>query len=184
MHQAVARLVAEHDLIERVLLLLEKGVALIEAGRPLPEEFPAWATGFFREFADRCHHAKEEDVFFPILKERGIPEEGGPIGVMLHEHVLGRDLLGRMRAAATSEPFEARAFAAAAAHYLPLLRQHIFKENNILFRMAERVMSASDDAAATARFSQVEGERGLEGLQDRYAGETASWETTREFAEG
>ena len=82
------RLVAEHDVIERGLSLLESAVARIEAGQPFPDGFAQWAPQFFREFADRCHHAKEEDLFFPLLKERGIPEEGGPIGVMLHEHVM------------------------------------------------------------------------------------------------
>ena len=38
-------------------------------------------------------------MFFPVLKQRGIPEQGGPIGVMLHEHGLGRDCVGRMREA-------------------------------------------------------------------------------------
>lgn len=174
--KSVERLVAEHDLIERTLSLLEKAVARIDAGQPLPEGFPQWAARFFQQFADQCHHAKEEDVFFPLLKQRGIPEQGGPIGVMLHEHVLGRDCVGRMRDASQSQPFDARMFADAAKQYIPLLRQHIFKENNILFRMAERVMSEADDADVTARFSQVEKERGLDGWHESFASEVAGWE--------
>lgn len=106
--KAVERLKNEHDLIERGLSLLDKAVARIDAGQPLPDGFSAWAPRFFQQFADRCHHAKEEDVFFPILKQRGIPEEGGPIAVMLHEHVLGRDCVGRMREASQAQPFDAR----------------------------------------------------------------------------
>src|SRR5262249_39799840 len=119
--KSVERLKAEHDLIERGLTLLEKAVARLDAGRPLPEGFPEWAPRFFQQFADQCHHAKEEDVFFPVLKQRGIPEQGGPT-------------------------FDSHTFADAARQYIPLLRQHIFKENNVLFRMAERVMSEADDA--------------------------------------
>jgi hemerythrin-like domain-containing protein len=117
-------------------------------------------------------------VFFPVLKQRGIPEQGGPIGVMLHEHVLGRDCVGRMREASQARPFDARTFADAARQYIPLLRQHIFKENNVLFRMAERVMSEADDADVTGRFSQVEQERGLTGLDENYASDVARWEQT------
>jgi len=174
--QSVERLVAEHDLIERGLTLLEKAVARIEAGQPLPEGFPQWAPRFFQQFADQCHHAKEEDVFFPVLKQRGIPEQGGPIGVMLHEHVLGRDCVGRMREASQAQPFDAHTFADAARQYIPLLRQHIFKENNVLFRMAERVMSEADDDAVTGRFSQVEQERGLTGWHEKFRTEVAGWE--------
>jgi hemerythrin-like domain-containing protein len=135
--KSIERLRAEHDLIERGLTLLEKAVARIDAAQPLPEDFPEWARRLFQRFADQCHHAKEEDVFFPVLKQRGIPEQGGPIGVMLHEHGLGLDCVARMREAGQAQPFDTRTFADAARQYVPLLRQHIFKENNVLFRMAE-----------------------------------------------
>jgi hemerythrin-like domain-containing protein len=174
--KSVERLKAEHDQIERGLTLLERAVARLEAGQSLPEGFPQWAPRFFQQFADQCHHAKEEDVFFPVLKQRGIPEQGGPIGVMLHEHVLGRDCVSRMREASQAQPFDARTFAEAARQYIPLLRQHIFKENNVLFRMAERVMSEADDADVTGRFSQVEQERGLASLHQSFATEVTRWE--------
>jgi hemerythrin-like domain-containing protein len=174
--KSVERLKAEHELIERGLGLLEKAVAHLEAGQSLPEGFPEWAPRFFQQFADQCHHAKEEDVFFPVLKQRGIPEQGGPIGVMLHEHGLGRDCVARMREASQAQPFAARTFADAARQYLPLLRQHIFKENNILFLMAERVMSEADDANVTGRFAQVEQDRGLTGWHESFASEVSQWE--------
>jgi hemerythrin-like domain-containing protein len=178
--KSVERLMAEHELIERGLFLLEKAVGRIDAGQSLPVGFPAWAARFFQQFADKCHHAKEEDVFFPVLKQRGIPEQGGPIGVMLHEHVLGRDCVGRMREASQAQPFDSRTFAEAARQYILLLRQHIFKENNVLFRMAERVMSEADDADVTSRFSEVEQERGLTGSNDSFAIEVVRWEQTLE----
>ncbi len=151
-------------------------MARIEAGQSLPEGFPEWAPRFFQQFADQCHHAKEEDLFFPVLKERGIPEQGGPIGVMLHEHVLGRDCVARMRAASQAQPLDTRTFADTARQYIPLLRQHIFKENNVLFRMAEQVMSEADDAGVTGRFSQVEQERGQTDWHQGFASDVAGWE--------
>jgi hemerythrin-like domain-containing protein len=174
--KSVERLKAEHELIERGLNLLDRAVARMDAGQPLPEGYPQWAPRFFQQFADQCHHAKEEDVFFPVLKQRGIPEQGGPIGVMLHEHGLGRDCVARMREASQAQPFEARTFAEAARQYLPLLRQHIFKENNVLFRMAERVLTEADDSDVAGRFSQVEQERGLTGLHESFASDVARWE--------
>lgn len=174
--KSVDRLVAEHNLIERVLSLLEKVVTRSELGRPFPANFPQWAARFFQQFADKCHHAKEEDVFFPLLKQRGIPEEGGPIGVMLYEHVLGRDCVGRMRVAGQASPFDSHTFTDAAKQYIPLLRNHIFKENKVLFRMAEGVMSEADDAEVTSKFAQVEQERGLSGQHASYSREVSDWE--------
>jgi len=171
------RLVAEHNVIERGLDLLEKAVAKVESGQPLPEGFAQWAPGFFAQFADKCHHAKEEDLFFPLLKERGIPEQGGPIGVMLHEHDVGRECVRRMREAGEGE-FDAAKFSTAAREFIPLLRQHILKENNILFQMAGRVMSETDDAEMDAKFDQVEQERELAGMHERYEAEVTGWEET------
>ena len=151
-------------------------MARLEAGQSFPEDFPQWAPRFFQQFADQCHHAKEEDVFFTLLTQRGIPEQSGPIGVMLHEHGLGRDCVGRMRQASQAQPLDARTFADAARQYTPLLRQHIFKENNVLFRMAEQVMSEADDADVTGRFSQAEQERGLTGWHESFGNEVARWE--------
>lgn len=174
--KSVDRLVAEHDIIERGLAVLEKSVTRIESGDSVPNDFPKWAPDFFRQFADKCHHAKEEDLFFPLLKERGIPEEGGPIGVMLHEHVVGRDCVRRMREASEANEFDGAKFATAANEFIPLLRQHIFKENNVLFKMAEQVLSEADDADVDGKFTQVEQERELAGMHERYDAEVARWE--------
>lgn len=174
--KSVDRLVEEHDLIERGLNLLEKSVSLIESGQSVPDGFPKWSPGFFAQFADKCHHAKEEDLFFPLLKERGIPEEGGPIGVMLHEHDLGRDCVRRMREASEGDEFDATTFATTAKEFIPLLREHIFKENNVLFQMAGNVMSEADDADIDAKFNQVEQERDLAGMHERFDSEVTGWE--------
>jgi hemerythrin-like domain-containing protein len=81
-----------------------------------------------------------------------------------------------MRGASHAQPLDARTFADAARQYLPLLRQHIFKENNVLFRMAGRVMNEADDADVTSKLSQVEQERGMTGWHESFAGEVARWE--------
>ena len=111
-----------------------------------------------------------------MLKERGIPEEGGPIGVMLHEHDVGRDCVRRMREASEADEFDATSFASAAKEFIPLLRQHIFKENNILFQMAGNVMSEADDADMNDKFTQIEQERDLAGMHERYDAEIGRWE--------
>ena len=56
------------------------------------------------------------------------------------------------------------------------MRQHIDKENNILFQMARNVLSEADDANLTDRFSKVEQERVLDGMHARYDAGVARWE--------
>lgn len=99
---------------------------------------------FIRNYADAWHHAKEEDLLFPALEEEGMPREGGPIAVMLHEHVLGRTYVRQMAEhldAAVNGNDEARQHVLRfALAYANLLTQHIQKENNILFNMADQIL--------------------------------------------
>lgn len=154
-----AELSSEHDVIKRVLAVLERLIARARRRGGFEAESFASAVEFFRLFADACHHAKEEDLLFPVLEARGIPNEGGPIGVMLEEHRRARGLTREMIAAlAAREAGDAGSeerFLSAAADYLELLTHHIFKEDNVLFRMGDQAMTARDRADLTLKFCDV-----------------------------
>jgi hemerythrin-like domain-containing protein len=150
----------EHRAIENMLDEVEQHLRDVSAGGPFPRRFFDEALDFFRNFADGCHHAKEENLLFPRMKERGVPERGGPIGVMLSEHDQGRAYLKAVREnldAAEQGSEEARKCVFAnAAGYIALLRQHIQKEDTILFRMARMVLRPDDVAELTREFASVE----------------------------
>lgn len=135
---------SEHNHILAMIACLR--AACEAAGQPGGFDAETFRSGidFIRNYADAWHHAKEEDLLFPALEEEGMPREGGPIAVMLHEHVLGRTYVRQMAEnldAATGGNDEARQhllrFALA---YANLLTQHIQKENNILFNMADQIL--------------------------------------------
>lgn len=127
---------------------------------------------FFRNFVDRCHHAKEEKQLFPAAEKRGIPRDGGPIGVMLSEHDAGRDcvraVLDALPAARAGKADAVRRVGRALLVYAELLRGHIFKEDNILYPMCDRVLTAHDQAALLAAFDQIESEEMGEGVHEKY----------------
>ena len=80
MTHASEDLVNEHNGILSALLILEQ-MALREkrgTGTPLPDLKEM--INFFRLFADKCHHGKEENMYFPALEEAGIPKDGGQSG--------------------------------------------------------------------------------------------------------
>lgn len=163
-----AVLKSEHRVIERVLRVLETLVARSEQGEGFEVESLKQCVEFFRLFADACHHAKEEDLLFPVLEERGIPRDGGPIGVMLYEHSQARMLTQQMGAALTAFEggdggAEAR-FRDTARQYLTLLTNHIYKEDNVLFNMGDHVMTEADQTLLCGRFGEV-GCRAFEGKQ-------------------
>ena len=158
----------EHRAIENVLDAMEEQIGAARSGRAFPRRFFDEALDFFVNFADGCHHAKEENLLFPRMKERGVPERGGPIGVMLAEHDQGRAYLRAVRenldaAERGSEEARERVFASAAA-YIAMLRQHIQKEDNILFRMARMVLQPDDVAELTREFGAVEVPERFQGL--------------------
>ena len=150
----------EHRAIEARLNEMEVQIHALAPGSTFPRAYLEDALDFFRHFADGCHHAKEENFLFPLLKERGVPEHGGPIGIMLAEHDEGRGYLKTVRenldGAAHGSQAACDAVCASASAYIDLLRGHIFKEDNILFRMAQMVLQPDDVAELQKQFAGVD----------------------------
>ena len=139
MSKAIEDLKHEHEAILSSLKILDQITEDIDKGSTPDKVDLSNFIGFLKEFADKCHHGKEEGMLFPALTNAGIPEKGGPIGVMLSEHVQGRNFIKEMDHATASGP-DYKAFAGAARHYSSLLENHIQKENNVLFPMAEKTL--------------------------------------------
>jgi hemerythrin-like domain-containing protein len=154
----------EHRVIEQVLACLERIVEQARGDARLPLKAARQAIEFFREFADHCHHAKEEERLFPALEAKGFSPDAGPTAVMRFEHEQGRAQIRAMEqaaeAASRGDPGALESFARHAAAYVVLLRNHIAKEDHCLFPMAEQVLSDQEDQALAAAFDNVEEEVG------------------------
>jgi hemerythrin-like domain-containing protein len=161
----------EHQVILTVLDAAEREARRIQETGDVQVEQLEQMIDFFRHFADRCHHAKEERWLFVRMEERGMPREAGPIGVMLYEHDLGR---GYVRAVADALPRAASDPAAREtlwrnlAQYIQLLRDHIYKEDHILYPMADELLLPEDQQALEEGFERVEREEIGEGVHEKY----------------
>ena len=137
-------LVEEHRLILRMIALLEQRAPLTAAGSYTNWQFYLDGVDFIRSYADRFHHAKEEDVLFEALVENGMPREHSPVAAMLMEHDKGRAFVAAMEGAArdamAGKEGAGRIVADNALAYGTLLRDHIAKEDTILYPLAERVI--------------------------------------------
>lgn len=159
----------EHRLIEKVLAAVEK-----LAGRPGPIPVEPWekAIDFIRNFADKCHHLKEEGLLFPMLEEQGIPREGGPVGMMLMEHEEGRGYVRGMVAALAAAKGDAegakKQLVENARAYLRLLKEHIAKEDQILFEMADAHIGPQGQRRLLEQFEEHEREEMGPGVHEKY----------------
>lgn len=153
----------EHDAILRMLEVTEAVARRLESGQTVPADTLGGLLEFFRLFADRLHHGKEEDLLFPLLEQKGVPREGGPVGVMLAEHEQGRALIRQMAGASTAyaegSPEAGADWVGPARQYVELLRQHIDKENNVLFVAAEKMLSADEQGELAKQFEAVQEEK-------------------------
>jgi hemerythrin-like domain-containing protein len=156
-------LVQEHKAIEQMLAILETACTRLEGREVVETDDLARMIEFFRVFADGCHHTKEEELLFPALECAGVGREHGPIGVMLHEHVTGRNHIRQMSdALATMTRGDAEATACFVGHahaYINLLAAHIQKENFVLFPMADRLLTEEQQRKLEADFERIETER-------------------------
>ena len=159
----------EHRVIERVLAVVEK-----LATAPVEGSLDSWkkALDFFSHFADQCHHFKEEQVLFPAIEGRGIPRDGGPIGMMLMEHEEGRAYVRAMLSAIplveAKNQVAKEILVDKAKAYLRLLKDHIQKEDEILFRIADDVISPDEQKQLLRSFEEHEAKEIGEGVHEKY----------------
>jgi len=162
----------EHEVILMVLDAAQREAETIWTVAKADAERIGKFLDFFRNFADRCHHAKEENHLFRRMVERGFSADAGPIAVMLAEHDEGRAHLREVdQVIRTAAQGDTAAIASVVGHlksYVDLLRQHIDKENTILYVMAEQTLSADDFKKLAAAFEKIEAEEMGEGTHERF----------------
>lgn len=171
---AMEVLMKEHRIIEKTLDALEAWAGDVGGGSAEGKDELRRFITFLRDFADACHHAKEEDILFAVLIEHGFSREQGPIAVMLHEHEHGRLLLGAMdqlaRQAGPWSDKDRQRLVQLVRAYSTLLRQHIGKEDMILYPMAEANLSDAVKSDLVEQFARFEEEETGSGEHERLHG--------------
>jgi len=185
--QATQILIEEHIVIKRVLTALEIAAGRLERGEELRPAFFINAALFIKNFADGCHHHKEEGILFIAMNAAGLPSDSGPIAVMLAEHEQGREFTVAMKSAAEAwekgDQRVRRVVAHNALGYVTLLRHHIQKEDQVLFPMAEKTIPSQEQIKVDADFSQAGIEEARSGVQEKYRvlAEVLEKESTRKI---
>ena len=160
----------EHRVIERVLDALQSWTHQVVEQDVDGRAELARFTKFFREFADACHHGKEERILFATMVEHGFSIDNGPIKVMLSEHEQGRALVGTLaKLADSASPWsgaQRQKLMETVQSYSAMLREHINKEDTVLYPMATTKLPGMM-AALGRQFERFEAEETGEGEHER-----------------
>ena len=136
-------LTQEHKVILRALDILDAMCDSIEDNHSADSRDVGNILSFLRWFADAHHQAQEETILFPALKGAAAAQ-GRPIEHLIREHdqerSLVEDLEKDLRLAKLSE------FIARARRLSSALRNHMYKEDRILFPEADAILSSEEDS--------------------------------------
>ncbi len=163
-------LTEDHTTIEKVFAAVEQRLAAPEGPSP---QFLGEAVKFLWNYVEGCHNKKEERHLFPLMEERGVPTQGGPLAVMLAEHERQGMLIATLKE--HGESFAAgnadalAPFKTAFSEYAALCKEHYWKENDILYPMAISVMGPEDEQALLQGIEACEAALGEDTHERNYA---------------
>lgn len=156
----------EHQHILKVLDALRRECESIQAGGEVNKNFFSKAIDFIKNYADKFHHVKEEDILFKEMSKDSVGMHCNPIEQMLYEHNLGRGFVKGMEEGLKENNKEK--VLENTDNYIELLKGHIFKEDNILYPMADEVLSQDVQKSILELFSQAEKQKFEKGAKDKY----------------
>lgn len=170
--KATQQLKDEHQGVLLSLSILEKINLKLKKGEKVDSKHLEQLLEFIRVFVDKCHHGKEEDLLFPAMEKVGIPNEGGPIGMMLEEHNLGRNYVKNFAQAVEDfkkgDPKAGKKIIQNTSGYIALLKDHIDKEDNILYMIADAHLSNKTQKDLLEKFEIVENEKVGKGKHEEF----------------
>ena len=136
---STASLRRDHELIEKVIKAMESTIQLLNDGKQIPESILLPVIDFSKNFTDVCHHSKEEKSLFPALEKAGLPSNMGPIAMMLIDHQRSREIGNQMEESAKEyiSSGNSTKLVSDMQQYVEHITEHLWKENNKLFMMAE-----------------------------------------------
>jgi len=144
----------EHQIILNVIDAAYKECTEIENGKALNVEFFQETIDFIKNFADKFHHAKEEDILFKAMLENFENMHCNPIPVMLHEHDESRGFVKGMEQGISEN--NTKKILENTKAYCILLQSHIDKEDNVLYPMAEESLTDEQKNLVNQKYIEAE----------------------------
>lgn len=150
----------EHELIEKGIGILSRGLGLILQGRDLPPNFLENLLCFFNEYVFNYHFQKEEEILFPKMEEAGVFRENLPLEEMMQDHRLARKYmdnikyhLSRYRVQGHDEKARIRE---SLTLFIKLMARHSRREDRALYPMGDRLLSDKSTEKVIESYREME----------------------------
>ena len=157
----IGPLMIEHRLIERMVALLKKESQKLGANKKIDPILLGSAIDFFRFYADRCHHGKEEDILFNYLQGKQLAyEHKEMLTGLLQDHVRARELVGALGSARQrylqKDCQAAEDIQECLKKIVELYTGHIEKEDKQFFIPSMRYFTKEEQAAMLGEFGEFD----------------------------
>ncbi len=167
-------LVEEHKNIYALTEYLNRTCCAILEGAAVDVKEFRECIDFVRNYADKHHHGKEEQILFQFMLEKNDPAAEKLVrNGMLVEHDLARYHVGELDKALTryekNPTSEVKLdILTHAASYADLLQRHINKENDVCYTYAERLLSEESKTLVDQQTRAFEEKAEKEHVQEKY----------------
>ncbi len=161
---ATQTLEEEHHIIQTVVGVMAALAENMDKGMAPEADTLRNLVEFMQVFSDKCHHGKEEKILFPLLETKGVPVNGCPLGILIHEHQSGRKLVAELAEAVEAyvkgSSKENEPMCASMRGLVNLYPNHIWKEDYLLFPMTDKILNEEEQQELMEKFELVEKEIG------------------------
>ena len=174
MFYGVEILMAEHENIVRFADVMKIKCCNVLEGEVVDTKLFREAIDFVRNYADKHHHGKEEQILFErmLAKLGPVAEKLVKMG-MLVEHDLGRLYMTELEAALnrydenkiTENKLD---ILTNMTGYIDLIKRHAGKENAVVFSFADRSLTDEDKAYVDQKTKEFEEDKEKSEKRDYY----------------
>ena len=177
-----SRLSEEHRHIIDVVNALMDECDSIDKGGDINKAFFTNAISFIRDYADGYHHSKEEDILFTELARFDYVRRG-PLEQMLREHRIGRQHVAEMERGLLENNKDL--LLSGGRGYADLLVHHIFKEDHVLYPLAEQLLPSEAKQRIISSFGRIDDvARELQARYEQFAKDAKQTHTKTENDNG
>jgi hemerythrin-like domain-containing protein len=171
--QSVQLLIDEHKKIKRMLKVIRGMCLEVYNKKGISYDDFYNVIDFVRNYADKHHHSKEEEIFFKEMEEQlGEPLKSGPILAMYSEHDLGRLYMKNLERALeeSKDGVEKKKLdiIANAISYTDLLKRHIDKEDKTIYVYGQKNLSKKSLKKVEEKMMAIEDKAFDSGIQNKY----------------